>query len=82
MIDRVGAGALPVSLIGDAPAPLATTSHAHWHAAARRRRSWLILRTPLRIPSAPFMTLREVRDEGAGGGSSGCSPCRGSQCNV
>ena len=57
---------------GDAPAPLATTSHAHWHAAARRRRScsWLILRTPLRMPSAPFMTqaaatcaARIVRDE-------------------
>ena len=28
MIDRVGAGALPVSLIADAPAPLATASHA------------------------------------------------------
>ena len=32
----MGAGALLVSLIGDAPAPLATTSHAHWHATARR----------------------------------------------
>ena len=28
-MDRAGAGALLVSLIGDAPAPLATTSHAH-----------------------------------------------------
>ena len=27
MIDRVGAGALPVSLIGDAPEPLATASN-------------------------------------------------------
>ena len=40
-MDRVGAGALLVSLIGDAPAPLATTSHAHWHAAARRRPQWI-----------------------------------------
>ena len=57
-MDRVGAGVLLISLIGDALAPLATTPHAHWHAqvAERRRRSWLFLWMPFMIPSAPFMT--------------------------
>ena len=53
---QVKLGALSISkLRRRAPAPLATAPHAH--AAARRRRSWLFLRTPLRIPSAPYITL-------------------------
>ena len=43
-----------VAHAGGAAAPLAAAPHAH--AAARRSRSWLFLRTPLRMPSAPYMT--------------------------
>ena len=47
-------GALSTIQEGGAHAPLAAAPHAH--AAARRRRSWLFLRIPLRIPSAPYIT--------------------------
>ena len=39
---------------GGASAPLAAPPHAH--TAARRSRTWLCLRMPVRIPSAPCMT--------------------------